>query len=153
MCSSGQILFLPHALLQQMDEMSTFAILIYVAAIFVRNGQVEKQTLFFFGRRVSSSMCSSGQILFLPHALLQQMDEMSTFVILIYVAAIFVRNGQVEKQTLFFFGRRVSSSMCSSGQVLFLPRALLQQMDEMSTFAILIYVAAIFVRNGQVGYI
>ncbi|WP_369901427.1 hypothetical protein [Bacillus manliponensis] len=43
--------------------------------------------------------------------------------------------------------------MCSSGQCLFLPRALLQQMDEMSTFVILIYVAAIFVLNGQVGYI
>ncbi|WP_369901177.1 hypothetical protein [Bacillus manliponensis] len=43
--------------------------------------------------------------------------------------------------------------MYSSGQGLFLPRALLQQMDEMSTFSILIYVAAIFVRNGQVGYI
>ncbi|WP_369901286.1 hypothetical protein [Bacillus manliponensis] len=43
--------------------------------------------------------------------------------------------------------------MCSSGQGLFLPRALLQQMDEMSTFVILIYVAATFVRNGQVGYI
>ncbi|WP_369901607.1 hypothetical protein [Bacillus manliponensis] len=31
MCSSGQCLFLPLAMLQQMDEMSTFSILIYVA--------------------------------------------------------------------------------------------------------------------------
>ncbi|WP_369903202.1 hypothetical protein [Bacillus manliponensis] len=29
--------------------------------------------------------------------------------------------------------------MCSSGQCLFLPRAELQQMDEVSTFVILIY--------------
>ncbi|WP_369900062.1 hypothetical protein [Bacillus manliponensis] len=43
--------------------------------------------------------------------------------------------------------------MCSSGQCLFVPRAMLQQMDEMSMFVILIYVAAIFVRNRQVGYI
>ncbi|WP_369901772.1 hypothetical protein [Bacillus manliponensis] len=43
--------------------------------------------------------------------------------------------------------------MCSSGQFLFLPHALLQQMDEISTFVILIYVAATFVLNGQVGYI
>ncbi|WP_369901434.1 hypothetical protein [Bacillus manliponensis] len=43
--------------------------------------------------------------------------------------------------------------MCSSGQCLFLPRAELKQMDEVSTFAIFIYVAATFVLNGQVGYI
>ncbi|WP_265182721.1 hypothetical protein [Bacillus manliponensis] len=43
--------------------------------------------------------------------------------------------------------------MFSSGQGLFLPRAMLQQMDEISTFVILIYVAATFVLNGQVGYI
>ncbi|WP_369902539.1 hypothetical protein [Bacillus manliponensis] len=43
--------------------------------------------------------------------------------------------------------------MCSSGQGLFLPRAMLQQMDEMSTFVILIYVATTFVLHGQVGYI
>ncbi|WP_369902089.1 hypothetical protein [Bacillus manliponensis] len=43
--------------------------------------------------------------------------------------------------------------MCSSGQCLFLPRAELQQMDEVSTFAIFIYVAATLVLNGQVGYI
>ncbi|WP_369900714.1 hypothetical protein [Bacillus manliponensis] len=43
--------------------------------------------------------------------------------------------------------------MCSSGQGLFLPCAMLQQMDEMSTFVILIYVAATFVLHGQVGYI
>ncbi|WP_369903137.1 hypothetical protein [Bacillus manliponensis] len=36
-------------------------------------------------------MCSSGQILFLPRAMLQQMDEISTFVILIYVTATFVK--------------------------------------------------------------
>ncbi|CAM4133262.1 hypothetical protein BAMA111019_07780 [Bacillus manliponensis] len=43
--------------------------------------------------------------------------------------------------------------MCSSGQCLFLPGAELQQMDEVSTFAILIYVAAILVVNSQVGNI
>ncbi|WP_369901694.1 hypothetical protein [Bacillus manliponensis] len=43
--------------------------------------------------------------------------------------------------------------MRSSGQGLFLLRAMLQQMDEMSTFVILIYVAATFVLHGQVGYI
>ncbi|WP_369900852.1 hypothetical protein [Bacillus manliponensis] len=43
--------------------------------------------------------------------------------------------------------------MCSSGQCLLLPRAKLQQMDEVSTFVILIYVAATFVWNGQIGYI
>ncbi|WP_369903174.1 hypothetical protein [Bacillus manliponensis] len=32
----------------------------------------------------------AGQGLFLPCAMLQQMDEMSTFIILIYVAATFV---------------------------------------------------------------
>ncbi|WP_369900363.1 hypothetical protein [Bacillus manliponensis] len=43
--------------------------------------------------------------------------------------------------------------MCSSGQCLLLPRAKLQQMDEVSTFFILICVAATFVLNGQIGYI
>ncbi|WP_369902883.1 hypothetical protein [Bacillus manliponensis] len=43
--------------------------------------------------------------------------------------------------------------MCSSGQCFLLPRALLQQMDEVSTFVILIYVAATFVLHGQIGYI
>ncbi|WP_369899909.1 hypothetical protein [Bacillus manliponensis] len=42
--------------------------------------------------------------------------------------------------------------MCSSGQFLFLPRTALQQRDEMSTFAILIYVVATFVLNSQVIY-
>ncbi|WP_369900205.1 hypothetical protein [Bacillus manliponensis] len=39
--------------------------------------------------------------------------------------------------------------MCSSGQCLLLPRANLQQMDEVSTLSILIYVAATFVLNDQ----
>ncbi|WP_369900083.1 hypothetical protein [Bacillus manliponensis] len=43
--------------------------------------------------------------------------------------------------------------MCSSGQCLFLRCTELQQMDEGRTFAILIYVAATLVVNGQVGYI
>ncbi|WP_369900063.1 hypothetical protein [Bacillus manliponensis] len=43
--------------------------------------------------------------------------------------------------------------MCSSGQCLFVPRSMLQQMDEMSMFVILIYVAATFVLHGQDGYI
>ncbi|WP_369903041.1 hypothetical protein [Bacillus manliponensis] len=43
--------------------------------------------------------------------------------------------------------------MCSSGQCLFLPRTELQQMDEVSTFAIFICEAATLVINGQVGYI
>ncbi|WP_369901900.1 hypothetical protein [Bacillus manliponensis] len=43
--------------------------------------------------------------------------------------------------------------MCSSGQCLLLSCAKLQQMDEVSTFVILINVAATFVLNGQIGYI
>ncbi|WP_369901122.1 hypothetical protein [Bacillus manliponensis] len=42
--------------------------------------------------------------------------------------------------------------MFNSGQCLFLPCAELQQMDEVSRFAILIYVAAILVLNGQLRY-
>ncbi|WP_369902376.1 hypothetical protein [Bacillus manliponensis] len=43
--------------------------------------------------------------------------------------------------------------MYSSGQCLFLPRAMLQQMDEISAFSILICEAATFVLHGQIGYI
>ncbi|WP_369903331.1 hypothetical protein [Bacillus manliponensis] len=43
--------------------------------------------------------------------------------------------------------------MYSSGQGLFLPHAMLQQMDEISAFSILICEAATFVLRGQIGYI
>ncbi|WP_369902218.1 hypothetical protein [Bacillus manliponensis] len=40
MFGSGQCLFLPHAALQQMDEVSTFAVFICMVATFVLDGQV-----------------------------------------------------------------------------------------------------------------